>query len=195
MEKPLRIMIVEDNALEGLGLSVCVKELGHDVRKIASCAEDAIAFAKENALDCILLDINLNGEDGVETMAEIQKFQDIPFGFITGYSDAQTVDRAARLGPYGYLVKPVDINDIRSTLIVARQIFENKQKLEQEVDESRRQLSERKIIERAKVILMDTFDYSESAAMTVLQKKSQKSNRKIVDVAKEVIKMKNSADL
>lgn len=192
MGKPMKMMIVEDNSLEALGLSACVRELGHEVLKIAHDGQDAIDFARDNALDCILLDIDLGDRDGIETMSVILERQRVPFIFITGYSDAQTVERAARLCPYGYLVKPVDINDLRSALPVAMRMFDERNKLSQELEDSRRQLSDRKIIERAKGILMDSLDFSESAAMEFLQKKSQKTNRKVIDIAKSVIKMKET---
>ena len=194
MEKKLRIMIVEDNALESLGISSCVKELGHDVVKTASSAATAIDFAVNNDLDCILMDINLSGDDGISIMNEIQKDKDIPFVFITGYSDTQTVERAAKLCPYGYLVKPVDINDIRTALAVAFKLFEEKKQLKQEISDTKRQLSERKLIERAKGILMDSFDHTESSAMAFMQQKSRKTNRKLVDIAKDIIRMKESID-
>lgn len=189
MDTPLRIMIVEDNTLESMGLSACVRELGHQVVATAATPAEAIAYAKGHPLDCIFMDVNLGDGDGIHTMAEIQKLQDVPFIFITGYSDEKTVARASQLYPYGYLVKPVDIHDIRSALMVAQRSFEEKQQLKQDAANSRRQLAERKLIEKAKGILMDKFDYSESEAMTFLQKKSRKTNRKLVDVAKDIIDM------
>ena len=195
MNKSLKIMIIEDNALEAMGLNICLQELEHEVIKMAYSGAEAIDFIKENAPDFILSDINLGQDDGVDVMRRILEIRDVPFVFITGYSDERTVERAAQLRPYGYLVKPVDFNDVRSALPVALEAYHERMHLKQELEDSRRKLSERKLIERAKGILMDSFDLSEADAMAFLQKKSRKTNRKLVDIAQSIIKSKEITGL
>ncbi len=101
--------------------------------------------------------------------------------------DEELISKAKEIGVLGYLIKPVDESDLKASIEIAVSRFEDIKKLKEELDETKEALESRKTIERAKGIVMERLQLSESEAMKFLQKKSRNSNKKIVDVANEII--------
>lgn len=113
MEKMLptkaNILIVDDDVLIAESTKSILRRANYNIVGTAINAAEAIQFARERNPDLILMDINLgNSEDGISAAEEIQKFADIPFIFATAYSDNATIERAKKIGPFGYLIKPYD---------------------------------------------------------------------------------------
>jgi CheY-like chemotaxis protein len=117
-----RIMIVEDIRLVGEDIKESVTSFGHTVTAVVSSGEEALRKAEEDAPDLILMDIVLSGEmDGIETAERIHALNNIPVIFLTGYSDAKRVERAAGTRPFGYIVKPYRDVELRAAIEVALQ--------------------------------------------------------------------------
>ena len=117
---PIRILIVEDEPIIADDLAYTLEELGYEISGIAHDAADAMTHIALQLPDLVLLDINLEGEiDGIAVAHELQRKQRIPFVFLTSLSDKNTLDRAKVTMPSGYLVKPVNESDLRTTLEVA----------------------------------------------------------------------------
>ncbi len=113
IEHKASILIVEDDALIGDSTRFQLKKAQYKTVGIASNTQEAIKMAKEKHPDLILMDINLGSSgDGVLAAHEIQKFADIPFIFLTAYTDSETVDRVKKTSPYGYLIKPYDYREM-----------------------------------------------------------------------------------
>ncbi len=107
------ILLVDDDVLIGESVKFLLRKSNYNTVGIAFSAKEAIEIAKEKQPDLILMDINLEGKvDGISAAAEIQKFADIPFIFLTAYSDNMTVDRVKKTSPYGYLIKPYDNREL-----------------------------------------------------------------------------------
>ncbi len=107
------ILIVDDDVLIAESNKFLLKKSGYNSVGIAADGTQAIKLAKEKQPDLILMDINLGGSiDGITAAEEIQKFADIPFIFLTAYSDPATVERAKKIGPFGYLIKPFDNREL-----------------------------------------------------------------------------------
>lgn len=183
----LNILIVEDEPLIASGISCCLEELGHKTVGIASTGKEALEMAPALKPDLILMDINIPDLDGIIVMERLSKVISVPCIFLTGYSDQDLIRRASRVNSYGYLIKPVDVNDLNAAINIAIQRSKEMHEKERSLIQSRQALEDRKIVERAKGILMDQYEMQETQAMRFLQKKSRESNRKLPEVAKEIV--------
>ena len=115
-----KIMIVEDEKISALMLKQMLSNLGYSVSAIVTSGEESIRKLDEIRPDLILMDIVLSGDmDGIKAAKKIQSRFDIPIVFLTAHSDEGTIKKAKAAGPYGYLVKPVEINDLHVTLEMA----------------------------------------------------------------------------
>ena len=116
----LKILIVEDESITALDISVELTQIGYEVCGMEDTASGAIAAVLENKPDLILMDIRLgDGGDGVEAAKQILRDHDLPIVFLTAHSDGQTLSRALDVSPYGYLVKPFRTQDLRVTIELA----------------------------------------------------------------------------
>jgi two-component system cell cycle sensor histidine kinase/response regulator CckA len=132
-----RIMVVEDEKIIALDLQTRLQNLGYVVSAVVSSGEDAIQKAREIHPDLTLMDIRLHGElDGVEAARIIRERFDVPVIYLTAYADQETVQRAAETGPYGYLLKPFEDREIRSSIEMAL----HRHGMEQRLRESERWL-------------------------------------------------------
>lgn len=114
------ILIVEDEAIVALDLKLQLQDLGYRVVGVASSAEQAIAAVLAHRPNLVLMDVRLQGEgDGIEAAERINREQATPLIFLTSHSDTETVQRAARTAPYGYLTKPYQIKELRAGIEVA----------------------------------------------------------------------------
>ncbi len=117
---PPTLLVVEDEAIVAMDLREQLLELGYRVCGIASNADRAIELARQHRPDLVLMDIVIKGDrDGVETAEVVSRGLHIPVVFLTAYSDANTVERAAKTAPYGYLTKPFQTKELRAAIEVA----------------------------------------------------------------------------
>jgi response regulator NasT len=187
--KKLKILVAEDEYLVLMGLKSNLKELGHQIIAEAMNGKEAIELAKEKSPDLIIADINMPELDGLEAVKQINQKQVIPSIIVTGYSDDELIEKASRVGVFAYLVKPVGIEELKASIIIAMNKYEEFKEVNKELQDQKKALEDRKYIERAKGILMDTLGLNEPDAMKKLQDKSQEENIKLIDVAKNIIKM------
>jgi len=124
-----KFMIVEDEALLAADLGDNLKELGYDVVAMVNSGEKAIEKIEDIDLDLVLMDIQLKGElDGIETAEKILEKKSLAIIYLTAYADDALLKRAKLSEPYGYMVKPIEIRMLHSTIEMALY----KYKLEQE---------------------------------------------------------------
>jgi response regulator NasT len=187
--KKLKILVAEDEYLVLMGLKSNLKELGHQIIAEAMNGKEAIELAKEKSPDLIIADINMPELDGLEAVKQINQKQVIPSIIVTGYSDDELIEKASKVGVFAYLVKPVGIEELKASIIIAMNKYEEFKEVNKELQDQKKALEDRKYIERAKGILMDTLGLKEPEAMKRLQNKSQEENTKLIDVAKNIIKM------
>ena len=187
--KKLKILVAEDEYLVLMGLKSNLRELGHEVIAEAMNGKEAIELAKEKSLDLIIADINMPEIDGIEAVKQINQEKVIPSIIVTGYSDDELIEKASKVGVFAYLVKPVGIEELKASIIIAMNKYEEFEEVNSELKDQKQALENRKLIERAKGILMDTLSLSEAEAMKKLQNKSQQENSKLVEVANNIIKM------
>ena len=137
--------------------------------------------------DIILLDINMPRLDGISLFESVSKAYDAACIFITGHFSEAFVEKAKKAGALGYLIKPVDEKQLKASIEVAVARFDERCILRDETEKLRADLSDRKYIERAKGILMDSFGLKEGEAMARLQKLSRDKNKKLAVIARELI--------
>ncbi len=116
----VKILIVEDEVIIAKDIAAYLEIAGYMVIGIAHDSEKALDYIHSLAPDFILLDINIEGtKDGIEVAEVIKKKYDIPFIFLTSYSDKETLSRAKEVNPSGYIVKPFDEHDLMSSITIA----------------------------------------------------------------------------
>jgi AmiR/NasT family two-component response regulator len=183
----LRVLIAEDEKIIAMGLRAQLKALGHEVVAEAADGRQAVALARELKPDLAVLDIKMPEIDGIEAAQAITAERPIPIVLLTAYKEEQLAQRAAQAGIYAYLVKPVSKDDLLPAILLARARFEEFQQLKKEIGDLREALEARKLIERAKGILMERRNLSEAEAFRRLQMMSQNENVKLADIARSII--------
>ena len=116
--KTADILIVEDEGLIALAIKISLEKKGHTIVGIVSTAEDALKEASNKRPTLILMDIRINGEhDGILAAVKIREILDIPVIYMTGFSDAATMQRALETNPHAFLVKPVNIDQLQEIIL------------------------------------------------------------------------------
>ena len=141
----------------------------------------------EHRPDLAILDIKMPVMDGIEAAERITQARPIPIILLTAYSEAQLVERAARANISAYLMKPVAEDDLLPAITLALTRFKEFESLRREVADLREALDARKVVEKAKGILMRRLDLTEDEAFKRLQKQSQDTNRKLSEVAEAIV--------
>jgi len=185
--KDLKVLVAEDEYLILMGLKSNLENLGCKVVGEATNGKELIKLALEKKPDMIIADINLPVMDGLEALKRISEKVFIPTLIVSGYDDEELIDKAKNLGVLGYLIKPIDESDLKAEIEIALSRFEDIKNLKNELEVTKETLESRKLIEKAKGIIMERLRLNEEEAMKFLQKKSRNSNQKLVDVAKEII--------
>ena len=185
--EPLRVLIADDESIRLLSLRSQLVALGHTVVAEASTGEEAVALAVSRRPDLAILDIKMPLVDGIEAAERITQARPIPIILLTAYSETQLVERAAQANISAYLMKPVSEEDLLPAIALALTRFNQFQALRQEVSNLREALEARKIIEKAKGILMRRLNLTEDEAFRRLQRQSQESNHKLAQVAEAIV--------
>lgn len=184
---PLRILIADDESIRLLSLGSQLAALGHQVVAEATRGDEAVQLAARCMPDLAILDIKMPVMDGIEAAERITQARPIPIILLTAYSEAQLVERAARANISAYLMKPVAEDDLLPAITLALTRFKEFESLRREVADLREALEARKVVEKAKGILMRRLDLSEEEAFKRLQKQSQDTNRKLTEVAEAIV--------
>jgi len=147
-----------------MGLHAQLKEMGHQVISPAANSAEAEAVFRSQQPDLVLTDIRLGGDDGLDLAEKLLKIRACPILVISAYSDRELIDRAKSAGVFGYLVKPVSSPALAAQIEVAVARFREHMVLLAEKESLAANLENRKLIERAKGVLMKRKNLSESEA-------------------------------
>ena len=183
----IKIYIAEDESIILMNFKMILQQLGYEVVGSAVNGEKALKDILELKPDLRLLDINMPRLDGISLFESVSKAYDAACIFITGHFSEAFVEKAKKAGALGYLIKPVDEKQLKASIEVAVARFDERCILRDETEKLRADLSDRKYIERAKGILMDSFGLKEGEAMARLQKLSRDKNKKLAVIARELI--------
>ncbi len=183
----LRVLIADDESLRVMSLREQLEKLGHRVIAEASEGRAAVNLARELRPDLAIMDIRMPEMDGIDAAEEMMSERPIPIILLTAYSERDLAERAANAHVAAYLMKPVSENDLLPAIALAISRFTEFQQLHKEVDDLRDALETRKLVERAKGILMRRLDLSEEEAFRRLQRRSQNENKKLGEIANAII--------
>lgn len=189
MSKKLRILIADDESIIRLDLKEMLEDNGHTVVGEASDGKIAVELAEKLKPDLIVMDIKMPNLDGLGAVKQINQGDKgrIPVVMVTAYSQPELVEQAVELGVFAYLVKPIKEGDIMPTIEVAMSRAEEMNALEKEVADLKDALETRKVVERAKGILIETYNITEAEAFRRIQKLSMNSRKPIKEIADAII--------
>ena len=184
----MRVLIAEDDPVIGMGLAERLRDLGHEPIGPAEDGQGAIALALADLPDLYLFDVDLPGIDGLAAAAWLADAGlRRPIVIVTGIDDAEIIERSIASGAGAYLTKPVDTRELDAAVRLAATRHAELQALEDDADQARKELEERKIIERAKGLLMTALRLSEADAFRRLQLTARERNLRLVDVARRIV--------
>ncbi|HEX3254662.1 MAG TPA: response regulator [Gaiellaceae bacterium] len=184
---PLRILIAEDETIIRLDLRDVLERAGHDVCAEARDGEEAVALALSAEPELAILDVKMPKLDGIEAARRILAERPIPIVMLTAYGQQELVARAVEAGVFGYLVKPFRETDLLPAIQTARARHAELETLREEAESLAEALATRKVVERAKGLLMEKEGLSENDAFVRLRRASQASGRSLGVVAEAVI--------
>jgi response regulator NasT len=180
-------LIIEDDTLVGLGLRTFLEKLGHAVVGQAASSGEAIEMFRKFKPDLVLVDVRLDGADGIDLAGRLLAERACPMIVVSAYGDAELVSRAATAGVFGYLIKPASRESLSAQIEIAVRRFDERELLRTEKQQLSTTLENRKFVEKAKGIIMKRLSLDEPAAHRWLQLESQKRRMSIGDLAKEVL--------
>jgi two-component system, response regulator PdtaR len=183
--KPARILVAEDEALIRLDLVEMLSEAGYVVIAQATNGVEAIALAKEFKPDLAILDVKMPEMDGITAAESIIEIA--PVLMLTAFSQKELVERARDAGVMAYVVKPFSINDLTPAIEIAMSRHLQMRTLREEVNDLHERLETRKIIDRAKGILMQALNLSEPQAFSWIQRAAMDRRISMKAVAQAVI--------
>ena len=187
----MKVLIADDDPIIRLDLKQMLENLQYEVVAEAGDGQQAIDLARETTPDICILDVKMPVMDGIEAVSIITEEEIAPTILLTAYSDKELVDRAKAAGVFAYLVKPFKPSDLPPAIEVARSRFEQNKLLGKEVSNLTEKLEARKLIDRAKGILMDEQKVGESEAYRRIQLQSMNLRKTMREVAEAIILAKS----
>ena len=172
-----RIIIADDEPLMRLDLQEMLENLGHDVVGQVGDGRAAVDLARELQPDLVILDIKMPELDGVSAARVLAEERVAPVLLLTAYSDREFIDGARDAGVMGYIVKPYGEAQLTPAIDIALARFQEFRTLQKELGDTQEALQTRKVVERAKGVLMDTLGRKETDAFRRIEKRSMNSRK------------------
>lgn len=182
----LRILVADDEAIIRLGLRGMLAQMGHEVL-LAADGREALNIARASRPDLALLDIRMPQVDGLDVARALNERQPMPIIFLTAYSEQDLIAEAAELKVQNYLIKPVDERDLVAAIPIAVAKFREGQAAQTRIDELEETIETRKLVDRAKGILMQAGS-SEDQAYHTLQKRARDERTSMRQVAEDILR-------
>jgi response regulator NasT len=189
------VLVAEDDPLIALGLCERLRSLEHEPIGPASDGAEAIELARASLPDLYLFDIEMPNVDGLEAATRLAADGlRRPVVVVTGVDDPSLVERSIASGVSAYLMKPLDSRELAAALQLAAARHSEFQALEAEVDRAQQALEDRKLVERAKGLLMSALNLSEQDAFRRLQRTARERNLRLADVAGRIVDQQSLLD-
>lgn len=186
-DNKLKIMLIDEQPQRFALLEDSLLPYGHEIVARVSASDDLIEAVEKAQPDVIIIDLDTPGRDTLEHMQTISRDRPRPIVMFTNDGDNATIERAVKAGVSAYVVDGLSPERIRTVLDVAIHRFREFQLLREELEQTRNQLAERKLVEKAKGILMKKRDLDEERAYQVLRKMAMDRNLKLADLARSLI--------
>lgn len=186
-EKTMRVLIADDDPIIRLDLKQMLESLSYEVVAEAEDGQQAVDLARSARPDVCVLDVKMPVVDGIDAATALAEEGIAPAILLTAYSDGELIGRAKAAGVFGYLVKPFKPSDLAPAIEVAKSRFEQNQALVAEVGDLQDRLETRKLVEKAKGILIETEHLSEADAYRRIQQQSMNARKSMREVAEAII--------
>jgi response regulator NasT len=183
----LRILIADDEAVIRLGLRTMLEAQGYRVVGEAADGARVLDLVAKLRPDLVLLDIKMPGMDGLQAARRLMSERAVPAVILTAYGDREFVEAAKNAGVLAYLVKPVRESELGPTIQIALARFREIQSLRREVGDLEEMLQTRKVVERAKGILMRRHGLEEADAFTRIQREARTARKTMREVAEAIL--------
>lgn len=183
----LRILIADDEAVIRLGLRTMLEAQGYRVVGEAADGARVLDLAAKLRPDLVFLDIKMPGMDGLQAARRLMSERAVPAVILTAYGDREFVEAAKNAGVLAYLVKPVRESELGPTIQIALARFREIQSLRREVGDLEEMLQARKVVERAKGILMRRHGLEEADAFTRIQREARTARKTMREVAEAIL--------
>ena len=183
----LRLLIVDQNVMRAAILEEGLRESGYTNVTVVRDMHNLMRRIVENDPDVIFIDLENPNRDVLEQMFQVSRCVRRPIAMFVDRSDTDMIEAAVDAGVGAYVVDGLRKERVKSILDTAVSRFNAFNKLREELDQARQALDERKVVERAKGILMKERGLSEEAAYSLLRKAAMNENRKLTEVAQSVV--------
>ncbi len=186
-ESPATVLIADDELLVAQGIMTVLQSIGYEVLGPYKNGKEAVQACKETPPDIALLDIQMPAMDGMKAAHVIFHELNIPVVMLTAYSDDTYLKNSHAAGVFGFLLKPASKEQLCAGLSIAWQRFIDHMTQRSQIIDLKERLEDRKLIEKAKWIIVQRKKVSEPNAMKMLQKQSRNSRKSLASVARAVI--------
>lgn len=187
MNRSIRIAVAEDEPLMRKYLEETLTLLGYHVLSPASTGRELVAICRQHRPDLVITDICMPDLDGLDAAEQIYGIEPVPIIIVSAFHDPDMIARAEKKHILAYLVKPIKQQDLEPAITIALTRFQEFREMRQETDNLRQALEDRKVIERAKGIIMKQGKIDEGEAFRRLQKLARDKNRKLVEIAHMIL--------
>jgi two-component system, response regulator PdtaR len=182
-----RILVAEDEPIARMDLREMLENLGYSVVGEAGDGVAAVNLARALKPDLVLMDVKMPEQDGISAAQTLAQERVTPVLLLTAYSDREFVDRAVDAGVMGYLVKPFAEAQLKPAIEVALERWKEVRQIQQDLTQTQEMLETRKLVERAKGVLMDSQGLKEAEAFRRIQRLSMNSRKSMRAVAEAIL--------
>lgn len=184
---PTKVVVAEDEAIIRMDLCELLQEEGYEVIGECGRGDEAVRLVRELRPDVALLDIKMPGMDGISAAREISADRLAAVVLVTAFSQRELIEEASDAGVHGYVVKPFERHDLVPAIEVAVSRFRAESMLVEQIASVEGRLEARKLVDRAKGVLMDRHGLNEQDSYGFVQKTAMRDRRQMRDVAQDVI--------
>ena len=186
MEK-IRVVIAEDEAIIRLDLRETLVNAGYEVGADTGRGDEAAKLVSEHKPEVVILDIKMPGMDGIQVAREIAATEDTAVVILTAFSQRELIDEAVDAGALAYLVKPYQQSDLVPAIEIARRRHQEMRELTDQAKTLEDRLKARKVIEKAKGLLIDSASLNEDEAFRFIQTMAMSERKTMLEVAEKII--------
>jgi two-component system, response regulator PdtaR len=187
MNTQLRIAVADDEPDMRDYFQKCLTRMGHQVVVVAQNGQQLVERCRTERPDLVITDIKMPDMDGIDAAIQLYRDRPVPVILVSAFHDAALIERAEADHILGYLVKPIKQADLEPVIGLAMRRFEQFETLRREAADLRQALEDRKVIERAKGVLMKRGPLDEQEAFRGLQRLASEKSRKLVDIAHMIL--------
>lgn len=183
----IKVVIADDESIIRLDLKTLLEEMGHIVIGEATDGARALELTRSLKPDVVIMDIKMPVMDGLDAAKVIAEEKIAPVVLLTAYSQKDLIERAKEAGVYAYLVKPFQESDLMPAIEIAISRYLEQHDLADQLGSLEQKLETRKLVDRAKGILMDKYQMNEAEAFRRIQQQSMNQRRSMKEIAEALI--------